>query len=176
MGYAGGTTAAPSYHNLGDHTETIQIDYDPAQVSYKELLDVFWSNHNCRQPTWSRQYASLIFFHNEEQRRLAQDSQSREFANSKSDIFNRIVPATSFYLAEGYHQKYYLRHHSLLENEYKAIYPVVNDFVNSTATTRVNAYVGGHGTLASLQEEIDILGLSPEGSAKLLEITRRLAN
>jgi peptide-methionine (S)-S-oxide reductase len=61
----------PTYHSLGDHSETIQIEYDPEQISYEELLDIFWSAHNPTARPWSRQYASFVFYHDETQRELA---------------------------------------------------------------------------------------------------------
>ena len=170
VGYAGGTTKDPTYHNLGDHSETIQIDYDPAQVSYEELLDVFWSSHFPVQQPWSRQYMSIVFYHDEEQKRLAIETRDREAAKLGAEIFTEIVPASEFYLAEPYHQKYRLRQVRDLMGDLSRMYPNDGDFVASTAAARVNGYVGGHGTLEMLQAELDSLGLSPAASQKLLDI------
>ena len=63
VGYAGGTTNNPTYRALGDHAETIQVDYDPTQISYEELLEAFWTSHSPTSRPWSRQYASIIFYH-----------------------------------------------------------------------------------------------------------------
>jgi peptide-methionine (S)-S-oxide reductase len=178
VGYAGGTTKDPTYHNLGDHSETIQIDYDPTQVSYEELLDVFWSSHLPVQQPWSRQYMSIVFYHDEEQKRLAIETRDREAAKLGAEIFTEIVPASEFYLAEPYHQKYRLRQVRDLMGDLRRIYPDDGDFVASTAAARVNGYLGGHGTLETLQAELDSFGLSPAASQKLLDIvaarTRRL--
>ncbi len=62
VGYAGGTKRNPTYYNLGDHTETIQIDYDPTYVSYRELLDIFWESHDPAARPWSRQYMAVVFY------------------------------------------------------------------------------------------------------------------
>jgi peptide-methionine (S)-S-oxide reductase len=170
VGYAGGASENPTYYNLGDHTETVQIEYDPTRISYQELLDVFWAGHNPARPTWSRQYASIIFYHDEEQRRLAQASQGRYEAECGCRVYTEIIPVITFYLAEDYHQKYQLRQSPTLMNEFAAIYPDPVDFVNSTAAARVNGYLGGYGALANLQAEIDELGLSSEAQQVLLEI------
>jgi len=170
VGYAGGTAADPTYNNLGDHTETIQMDYDPTQVSYQELLDVFWSSHNSTIRPWSRQYMSIAFYHDEEQRRLAEETREREAAKLGRQIFTEIVPASKFYLAEAYHQKYRLRGRRDLMEEFYRIYPDEDDFVDSTAAARVNGYLGGHGTLEALEAEIEDLGLSAEGRQKLVDI------
>ena len=73
VGYSGGSKKNPTYYDLGGHTETIQIDYDPKKITYEELLDIFWESH---EPTLSlsSQYASIIFFHNEEQKKIAKKS------------------------------------------------------------------------------------------------------
>jgi len=173
VGYAGGTTENPTYYHLGDHTETVQIEYDPTQVSYQELLDVFWAGHDPTRPAASRQYASIIFYHNEEQRRLAQESKERQEARCGCRLYTEIVPATEFYQAEDYHQKYRLQQSSEFMSEFKAIYPDNSDFVNSTAAARVNGYLGGYGTLADLQAEIDGLDLSPAARQRLLDMVSR---
>ena len=84
------------------------------QVSYAELLDLFWKTHNpCARPG-SRQYMSAVFYHNEEQKRLALATRDREAARRGSPVTTQILPATEFWLAEDYHQKYMLRRRSNL--------------------------------------------------------------
>jgi methionine-S-sulfoxide reductase len=170
VGYAGGTKADPTYYSLGGHSETIQIDYDPSQISYGELLDVFWDSHSPTSLPWSRQYASIIFYHDEEQRRLAIETRDREAARKGSKIYTEIVPYERFYLAEDYHQKYRLQSVPELLAEFQAIYPDNGDLVDSTAAARVNGYVGGYGSLEQLEAEMGELGLSPAGQEKLREI------
>jgi peptide-methionine (S)-S-oxide reductase len=173
VGYAGGTTENPTYYNLGDHSETVQLEYDPSQLSYQELLDIFWESHNPVYPAVSRQYRSIIFYHNDAQRTLALASKEHEEAVTGSEVFTEVMPAAEFYLAEDYHQKYYLRQVPELMEELAAIYPDPADLVASTAAARINGYLGGNGTIAKLQEQIALLGLSPEGKQRLLEIASR---
>jgi methionine-S-sulfoxide reductase len=174
VGYAGGTTRNPAYHNLGNHAETVQIDYDPTKISYSELLALFWSSHDPWSPIWSRQYASIIFYHNEKQQNQALKLEQQKEAKLGAKITTEILPFTKFYLAEDYHQKYYLRQEAALFNEFKAIYPEVSYLINSTAVARVNGYLGGNGRFESLQKQIDSLGLSPHGQNIILQIGRRL--
>jgi len=169
VGYAGGSKENPTYHSLGDHAETIQIDYDPARISYGELLDLFWAGHSPTSRPWSSQYASIIFYHDEEQKRLAEESREREAERRGVPIYTEIEPFDRFYLAEDYHQKYRLRGNRALLAELEAIYPGIDDLVASTAAARVNGYLGGNGSLAQLEAEIDSLGLSPEGQERLRE-------
>lgn len=165
VGYAGGKKKDPTYHSLGDHTETIQIDYDPTQISYEELLDVFWNSHSPTSRSRSRQYMAAVFYHNAEQRKLAVESRDREAVKRKGKIYTEILSFTGFYLAESYHQKYWLRQERDLMKEFNAIYPNDEDFVNSTAAARLNGYLGGYGKLEDLKVEL--------GSPSLLPAPRR---
>ena len=169
VGYSGGTKKNPTYHDLGDHSESIQIDFDPTQISYQHLLEVFWKAHDPTSRSWSRQYRAALFFHNEEQKRSALESRNREAGRINGKIRTEILPASEFYLAEDYHQKYYLRQDYVLGNEFKMMFPSEKDLVNSTAAARVNGYMGGYGTNAALKEGLDQLGLSEAGRRKLLQ-------
>ena len=109
VGYAGGSKLNPTYRDIGDHSETVQMDYDPTQITYAELLDVFWTSHRCDSPAYSQQYASRIFYHDEQQRELAEESKARQEARQGTTLYTEIVPAGEFYWAEDYHQKYSLQ-------------------------------------------------------------------
>jgi len=170
VGYAGGSKDNPTYYNLGDHTETVQIDYDPTRISYEELLDVFWDSHHPVRPSLSAQYKSIIFYHDEEQKRLALESKARREAELNQTIYTEIVPYSRFYLAEDYHQKYYLSNVPDLKKELTAIYPDIHDFTDSTAVARVNGYAGGNGNMENLKQEIDLYGLSPAAKQRLLAL------
>jgi peptide-methionine (S)-S-oxide reductase len=172
VGYAGGTKANPTYRSLGDHSETIQIEYDPTQISYEELLDVFWSSHSPTSRPWSRQYASIVFYHDERQRELAVETMKQQAAE-RGTIFTQIEPAETFYPAEDYHQKYYLRNARDLMREFSAMYPDGEIFAASTAAARVNGYLGGNGTCEQLQEDLGRLGLSAAGQDKLEQMVCR---
>jgi methionine-S-sulfoxide reductase len=170
VGYAGGTKESPTYHSLGDHTETIQIDYDPSQISYNDLLNIFWRNHNPSSRAWSRQYMAAVFYHNDEQKKLAEESRGREASKRDKRIQTQILPFTAFYRAEDYHQKYRLRRERHLLQEFERIYPADGDLVDSTAAARVNGYLGGHGMAGDLKIDLNRLGLSAEGGRYLLRI------
>ena len=170
VGYAGGTKKSPAYHSLGDHTETIQIDFDPEKITYEKLLNIFWASHDPTSRPWSRQYKAVIFHHDEEQRNLAVATKDRLEEKLGARIHTEILPYPEFYQAEPYHQKYRVRSVRDIMAEFSSMYPLDDDFVNSTAAARVNGYVGGYGSLEMVKSEIGELGLSPDASRRLLEI------
>jgi peptide-methionine (S)-S-oxide reductase len=117
VGYMGGTLDKPTYEDVctdrTGHAEVVQVEYDPAQVSYDELLQVFWDNHNPttlnRQgPDVGTQYRSVVFYHTPEQQAAAQASKEKLQASGRfpRPIVTEITPAATFYRAEEYHQQY----------------------------------------------------------------------
>jgi len=120
-GYAGGTVRNPTYEDVCSgstgHAEVCQIAYDPKQVTYPELLEVFWKTHdpttlNRQGNDAGTQYRSAIFYHNQEQKNLAEHYR-KELDSSKAfdgPIVTEIVPLTNFYKAEDYHQNYFNEH------------------------------------------------------------------
>ena len=171
VGYAGGTKQSPTYRDLGDHTETVQIDYDPARIAYSELLDAFWTGHDPMRRSWSRQYASIIFYHTEEQRKLAEETKAR----MKGTVYTEIVPYSGFTLAENYHQKHSLQQYAEFMEELRRIYPSPGEFVASTAAARLNGHLGGEGSYEALMRDIDHLGLSPVRKPTLSDPEERRA-
>jgi len=120
VGYTGGTKKDPTYEEVSSgstgHAESIQIVYDPSKIGYARLLDVFWHNidptvQNRQFCDAGRQYRSAIFYHNEEQKRLAEESKKTLEASGKfkGPIYTEITRASEFYKAEEYHQKYYTK-------------------------------------------------------------------
>lgn len=116
-GYEGGTLDNPSYEdvcrNTTGHAEVVEVEFDPAQTGYNALLDVFWNNHdpttlNRQGPDVGTQYRSAIFYHDEEQKELAERSKElmAQGGRFKRPIVTEIAPATTFYRAEDYHQQY----------------------------------------------------------------------
>jgi methionine-S-sulfoxide reductase len=176
VGYSGGKKENPTYRSIGDHAETIQIDYDPDRISYKDLLLAFWQSHDPTYRSWSRQYMSAIFYHDDEQKRLALETRAFEENQRNKKIHTEIVSFDRFYLAEDYHQKYELRRHTGLMKEFKRMYPRDVDFVNSTAAARINGFVGGHGKREDIRSILKDLGLSPAGQEQLLALSSRRRN
>ena len=122
---------------------------------------------------WSRQYLSAVYYGNEEQKRLALKTRERAAERAGQPVTTDVLPLGTFYRAEDYHQKYRLRCRRDLLREFKAMYPTEADFVNSTAAARVNGFLGGNGSPALLEKEIESYGLSPAGAASLREVAKR---
>src|SRR5437588_12066151 len=117
VGYSGGSYENPSYRDVctgtTGHAEVVEVVYDPSRVSYDDLLKVFWENHdpttlNRQGPDWGHQYRSVIFYHTPEQQAAALASKEKLEKSGKyrRPIVTEIVPATTFYRAEEYHQQY----------------------------------------------------------------------
>ncbi len=172
VGYTGGKKANPTYRRMGDHTETVEIDFDPEEISYSTLLDIFWMSHRPTRRVWSRQYMAAIFTQSPMQKELAEASKTSQM-EKHGQIFTKILPATHFYRAEDYHQKYMLRSVRELMAEYSAIFPDVTDFINSTSVARANGYVNGHGDLVAMEVELPHIGLSTSGQQQLLKMAKR---
>jgi peptide-methionine (S)-S-oxide reductase len=117
VGYSGGHTENPTYREVcggrTGHAEAVEVDYDPDKVSYDDLLEVFWNEHDPTQlnrqgPDIGAQYRSAIFFHSPEQEASARASKERLQANGRfhRPIVTQITPASTFWRAEDYHQQY----------------------------------------------------------------------
>jgi methionine-S-sulfoxide reductase len=168
VGYAGGKKENPTYHQLGDHTEALEVDYDPARISYEKLLEIFWEEHTPTSTSWSTQYKAAVFYHGDEQKRLALATRDRLAARLAKTIRTEVVPFSRFYPAEAYHQKYYLRGNKQFLKELQRYYPQDEGLMNSTAAARVNGYLGRNGTAEFLKAEIDRYGLSESSRQALL--------
>lgn len=130
VGYAGGSTPAPTYHDLADHTEVFQIDFDPTLVTYEEIVDTIWRHRRGGRDYGRHQYMEAIFA-----------------TPAQADIANRlgkvpVIVGAAFHLAEDYHQKYRLRRDATLMRELQHLTP--RQFVDSTAAARLNAIVARH--------------------------------
>ena len=121
VGYSGGTLKNPSYRDVcggrTGHAEVVQVEYDSAQVSYEDLLAVFWSCHdpttmNRQGPDVGSQYRSAVFYHNPQQEAAARASKDKLNSSGrfKRPIVTEITPASEFWMAEDYHQQYVAKH------------------------------------------------------------------
>jgi peptide-methionine (S)-S-oxide reductase len=139
VGYAGGSKEDPTYQNLGDHTEVVQVDFDPEEISYERLLDEFWDSHSqiAKKKT---QYRSVILYHTEEQRKKAEESLEK-MEEKVGPVETEVEPMKEFYVAEDYHQKYHLRGSERFE-EFEDLSD--EELRESAEAAKANTEVAGH--------------------------------
>lgn len=135
VGYAGGEKENPTYQDLGNHTETVLVKFDPEEISYEELLEIFWENHNYTQSR-KPQYASKIFYLNKDQKKLAELAKLEH-----RQATTTVEELDEFYVAEDYHQKYRLRNSELME-EFESMN--AEEFRDSPLAAKANAVIAGH--------------------------------
>ncbi|GFS92299.1 hypothetical protein NPIL_374711 [Nephila pilipes] len=157
VGYCGGTGPEPNYPNVNDHTEAVEVIYDPSVLSYEDLLQLFWKFHDpcsCKK----RQYMSAIFYNDEQQRKSAEDSKKHYESETGKPVATQILPLNIFHEGEEYHQKYFLRtyHRSFYEGLPK------QDSLTSTRDARLNGYVSGYGNIEDMEKDENLSDLNEE--------------
>jgi len=123
----------------------VKVTFDPEVITYEELLEKFFQNHDPFEASFSRQYRSVIFYHDDSQRAKALEYIEALEWKTKRKVMVSVEEAGAFYPAENYHQKYYLQMHKDILAQFRKIYPSFQDIVASTAAARVNGYLGGFG-------------------------------
>lgn len=160
---------------MGDHTEALQVDFDPALMSYAELLRVIWAEHDPSAPPRSVQYRAVILTADAEQARAAEESRALLAERMGRPVLTPIQPLGSFTRAEDYHQKYRLRQWPTLCAELlETCGGDAERFVDSTPAARLNGYLAGYGDAAALERELAALPLLPDTRAAVLERARLL--
>lgn len=164
VGYCGGNQLNPDYHDLKDHSETTQIQFDPRVVSYKQLLRIFWARHDYATPI-EAQYKSAILFNNAHQQAEALESlelvKKGEWGQEQykdKEVLTVIEPATKFYIAEIFHQKYFLQCNPEIFSLLK--YKCRDDLTECPIATSLNGYLHGSGTVGAFMQEVDTWPIS----------------
>ena len=171
VGYAGGEQANPTYGNVGDHSECVQVEFDPSVVSYAELVDRALSWYDPEGGPSSGQYAYIVLANDDEQLRIARERADAVSEKIGRPITTRVEPLAKFWPAEDYHQKYYLRSDRQFMGQFKSMFgDDETAFRESTAAMRVNGYLSGDGSGAQLQEEIGLLGLDDAAREHLASV------
>ena len=172
VGYSGGAFPSPTYDNIGDHAETVRVEYDSRTISYGQLLELFmcWYCASPLDPAPRR--AAFIFVRDAKERRLAQAAVDRSVLCGRDYPKARIVPFKSFHPAEAWCQKYHLRRVSWLFKELLALYGAEENLLRSTTATRLNALLSLPATPSprALPEDIELYGLSPQAIQALRQL------
>ena len=156
VGFSGGTLTNPDYSAIGDHVETVEVLFDPGKTSYQALLRHFWKNHNSRAKPIFRQYASAIFYVDEEQMSIAKFERSKWQAETGEErVLTAVLEANPFYPADESHQKYYLQQDRTLLNSL----PEDPNRLETLLANKLNAVSGRAGDRASLETDLGQLGI-----------------
>ena len=142
---------------MGDHSESIQIDFDPKVIRYAQLVEEALAQGNFGGAAYSRQYRSVVFYHTPEQKEIAEK------------ICPSVEPGGVFTRAEDYHQKYYLQQSNVVRDFY-AMFPGDPAFTDATATMRANAIVGGFLPRERVEALLPQLGVSASTARSLLQL------
>jgi len=142
VGYAGGTKSKPTYHDLGDHTEVFQVDYDPKIRSFTDLLELAFRSHDPNRQTPTVQYQQIVFVSSTDQREALSSYLAANDLSGEA-IETRIEPLSQFYLAEAYHQKHSLRGRQSLIKPFEQAGYVDADIRESPAAAKCNAVAAG---------------------------------
>lgn len=140
VGYAGGEMPDPTYHDLGGHSEAVQVDFDPGTVSFGELVDIAVENHDPRTQPRDRQYQSVLFVESAAQRETVEE---RLGELELDRVETRIEPLDAFYVAEPYHQKFNLRSKRAIQSAFDEAGYDDEAVRESPAAAKLNAHVTG---------------------------------
>jgi len=168
VGYTGGSTDTPEYHNLADHTEAIQIDFDPSVLSFEKLVELFCRRHGPGAKRRKSQYQWAFWFHNNEQAESIHSAQQRVAREAGVGFDIHVAPVLPFYRAEDRHQKHRLQHSQLMA-QFRTMYPNFQDFVDSTAAARVNGLLSGKGDPSLQADELADYGIPMDRLSQTLE-------
>jgi peptide-methionine (S)-S-oxide reductase len=161
VGYAGGSKREPTYHDLGDHAESIRVEFDAELIRFEGMVERVWESHNPCGVPWSRQYMNAIFWEGDFQKEVVLRSKAALEARLGRAVKTALLPLGTFWPAEGYHQKYYLRSDDEVLEAFARRYGG-DPFIRSTAAARVNALMAGEGDAGLLARIESDPGLPPE--------------
>lgn len=168
-GYAGGTLPSPVYRQLGDHSETVEIEFDPSVITLEQLLELFWNHHHPAVINGykGRQYYSLLFYRNEEQLYTMQRVQQTHTSELEKRAMTEIQAYRAWYPAEERHQKYYLQRQHEWMNQLRVWYPDQQELLQTTLAARLNGYSRGHGTTEQIQQELSDWSISDKTRSQI---------
>lgn len=172
VGYAGGTKPQPTYREMGDHSETLQVDYDPARISFRQIIAAFWDNHKPGNINGykGRQYQSLLFYADEEQEEDIKLVLREMQESGRALPDTEIVPFTQFHLAEERHQKYYLKRYPHAIETLMPLFASHEEFNDSTIAARLNGLAKGYTSMERIKGDIATWKMKPEERDRLIQL------
>ncbi len=175
VGYAGGTTNNPTYRQMGDHSECVEIVFDPKIISLEKIVHHFWTIHKPNRSNYKgRQYLSIILCEDSSQLQLVKKIKNELEVKLGEPIQTEIASLNKFSLAEEKHQKYYLKRYSKALESLLDYYSSHDSFMNSTLVARLNGFVKGYCSLSDIKNEITSSTMAEEKKAKLTSLINSL--
>lgn len=176
VGYAGGTTEHPTYREMGDHSETVELGFDPEILSYEALLETFWNRHNPININGykGRQYQSLLLFRDRQQEEAFRRAKERMEAEKGRPLETEIVPFRGFHPAEPRHQKYYLKRYPDAIAKLSELYWSEEELTNSTLAARLNGLAKSFANRERLLRELSQWPIDPAVRDDLVALVRRI--
>jgi len=168
VGYCGGKKRNPTYTSMGDHTETIQIDFNTSILSYEDILKAFWEAHSPTSKGWSVQYQAALFYHSSDEKKMFEKSKTDFETRLGRKVHTGILPFTTFTLAEDYHQKYYLRGRISVLTQLNL---TDEEIINSSLACYLNALISGHCSSNRRNEIFELV--KSEGNPTLTSAVER---
>ncbi|WP_407868389.1 peptide-methionine (S)-S-oxide reductase MsrA [Paenibacillus sp. P36] len=174
VGFAGGTTENPTYRQLGDHSETVEMDFDSSIVSLEAILHVFWGNHNPVNINdyKGRQYRSLILYRDSTQLDIIRKVMANNEEQGKGMPDTEVAPFKGFYPAEDRHQKYYLKRYPDAIEKLRALFPTEEELTNATLAARLNGLAKGYTNMDRIINEIRTWLISGEEQEEIIRLIR----
>lgn len=176
VGFAGGTKDNPTYRQLGDHTETVEMDFDSGIVSLETILNLFWSYHNPVNINdyKGQQYRSLVLFRDPIQHSIIREVMRTSEEQGKGILDTEVAPYTGFYLAEDRHQKYYLKRYPDAIKKLRTFFPTDEELTNATLAARLNGLAKGYTNLEKIINEIRTWQISREEQEEIIHLIKRI--
>lgn len=173
VGYAGGTAPSPTYQRIGDHSETVEIDYDPSIISYDHLLTEFFASHNAAARSFSTQYRSAVFYRSNAEWSSAESALQLAQSGHGTRLHTSIEPMLRFWMAEEYHQKFRLRGRKEIFAELLLHFTDDRALVDSTSAARLNGWLEGRFDPEQLERELPLTGLSEDALSEVRAYAQR---
>lgn len=175
VGFSGGNSPYPTPRNKKDHTETVQLDFNPEVISYHTLLNHFFLNHNPNRKKYrDREYISIILYHSEEQRQIAEKIKKEQESFKKTDIQTEITLFENFTMAENRQQKWHIKRVAKAMEELKKIYQTEEEFIHATLPARLNSHAKGYGNLEETKKEIQTWKIEETKMKSLLTVLDKI--
>ncbi|NMO94344.1 peptide-methionine (S)-S-oxide reductase MsrA [Paenibacillus lemnae] len=175
-GYAGGTLDNPTYRQMGDHSETVEVTFDPGLITYLELVEQFWNHHNpdSINDYKGRQYRSMLLYNGEAQREVIAKVLEERSRTGGGKPATEIVPYTSFYPAEERHQKYYLKRFPDALEKLETLYASHEDMLSSTLAARLNGLAKGFTNREIILQEVRQWDIADDERDHIMSLIRSM--